>query len=304
MRRSPLIRPTLFLAGVALLIAACGPLADAIGPATVVHAPAGSIRRGRAAVAARHALPTPTDVSTTTAEPASDAAETGIAPTPGALAPGLVTHGERERRLVALTFDACETPTVPAGYDKALIAVLATTRTPATLFLGGHWMFTHPAETRDLAANPLFELGSHSWSHADFAKLSQDQIEEELRKTDNQMLALTGRTPTIFRFPYGSYSPTALAAVAQHGERAIEWDVVTGDPDRHVSAARMLATVSARVRNGSIIVMHMNGRGWHTAAALPSMIKRLRAEGYTFVTVSELLGRQSPLPSGAARTTP
>jgi peptidoglycan/xylan/chitin deacetylase (PgdA/CDA1 family) len=47
-------------------------------------------------------------------------------------------------------------------------------------------------------------------------------------------------------------------------------------------------------RNGSIVVMHINGRGWHTAEALPAIISRLRERGFTFVTVSEMLENKSP----------
>lgn len=48
--------------------------------------------------------------------------------------------------------------------------------------------------------------------------------------------------------------------------------------------------VRERVQNGSIIVMHANGRGWHTAESLPQMIEYLQSQGYTLVTVSQLLG--------------
>jgi peptidoglycan/xylan/chitin deacetylase (PgdA/CDA1 family) len=72
--------------------------------------------------------------------------------------------------------------------------------------------------------------------------------------------------------------------------RAIQWDVVTGDPDPNITAEMILETVKARVSNGSIIIMHVNGRGWHTAEALPEVIDWLRSQGYELVTVSELLG--------------
>jgi peptidoglycan/xylan/chitin deacetylase (PgdA/CDA1 family) len=80
-----------------------------------------------------------------------------------------------------------------------------------------------------------------------------------------------------------------LEVVAAHGLTCIEWDTVTGDPDPHIGARAILRNALG-ARNGSIIIMHMNGRGWHTAEALPRVIQRLRQRGLILVTVSRLLG--------------
>jgi len=228
----------------------------------------------------------PTDVLSPLASPT---AALRPAPTLPPAEPGLITHGDRSLPYVALTFDACQKPGKPTGYDAAIIDALVETETPATLFLGGLWMQSHPTQTQALAAQPLFELGNHSWSHPDFRELSPEEIGRELLRTQHMMYALTGRQPTLFRLPFGTYDDEALAIVARHGLRAIQWDVVTGDPDPNVSAEDIASAVTAQVRNGSIVIMHMNGRGWHTAEALPTLIERLRARGYRLVTVSQLL---------------
>ena len=202
-----------------------------------------------------------------------------------------ITRGDPTRPLIALTFDACQALYQTPGYDAKLINELINTHTPATLFLGGIWMQSHPAQTKALAANPLFELGEHSWDHADFDKLSAALITTEINETQALMFHLTGRTATLFRFPYGRYTPQAVKLIAQTGLTSVQWDVVSGDPDPHVTAQRMIAAVTHRTRDGSIIIMHMNGRGWHTAEALPQIITTLRAQGFQFVTVSQLLGR-------------
>ena len=64
---------------------------------------------------------------------------------------------------------------------------------------------------------------------------------------------------------------------------------MTGDPDPHITAQDIERAVAQRTRPGSIVIMHMNGRGWHTAEALPTVIKDLRRRGYQFVTVSQAL---------------
>lgn len=200
-----------------------------------------------------------------------------------------ITHGERAEPIIALTFDACQDPDLPAGYDAEIIRVLLETGTPATLFLGGDWMRTHPDETRYLAAQPQFELGNHGWAHIDFATATVEEMFPEIERTQDIMWELVGRQPAVFRFPGGAYTEEALGVVAELGVRPIEWEVVSGDPDPDITAERMIPWVVNQVQNGSIIIMHMNGRGWHTAEALPAIIEQLREQGFRFVTVSQLL---------------
>jgi peptidoglycan/xylan/chitin deacetylase (PgdA/CDA1 family) len=225
----------------------------------------------------------------------------GVAPELPPIDPVLVAHGDRSLPYIALTFDACQTVGSPTGYDQAIIRILNGTHTPATLFLGGLWMQQHPAQTRALAANPLFELGNHSWSHRDFTELSPEEMSREILRTQDAMYQLTGRQSTLFRFPFDTYTDDALAVVGQHGLRAIQADVITGDADSRITTRDIVNAVTARAQNGSIIIMHMNTHGWHTAEALPPLIQHLRDQGYTFVTVSQLLGL-APLPTPIADT--
>jgi len=156
-------------------------------------------------------------------------------------------------------------------------------------------MRTHVDQTLLLASNPDFELGNHSWSHPDLPGLSEDVISREIVKTQDLLYKLTGRESKLFRLPAGKYDDLTLGVIAWHGLYTIQWDVETGDPDPTIDAARLNWAVRERVQNGSIIIMHANGRGWHTAEALPEMIEYLRGEGYTLVTVSQLLGLE-PIP--------
>jgi peptidoglycan/xylan/chitin deacetylase (PgdA/CDA1 family) len=199
-------------------------------------------------------------------------------------------HGSRSVHAVALTFDACETEH-PAGYDATVIRILRSTRTPATLFLGGRWMETHPSVTKQLSRDPLFELANHSYLHRHMHQLTDAQVQEEISKTQEVMFELTGRRARLFRAPFGEYDSRVLRVAEHFGLTAIQWDVVSGDPDRHVTAWRMLRGVARRTHNGSIIIMHLNGRGWHTAEALPMIIARLKRAGYRFATVGALLGK-------------
>jgi peptidoglycan/xylan/chitin deacetylase (PgdA/CDA1 family) len=87
----------------------------------------------------------------------------------------------------------------------------------------------------------------------------------------------------------------SLQAAAGRGQLAIQWDVITGDPDPRRSAKAIAATIITKVHPGAIVVAHANGRGRNTADALALALPKLKAEGYGFVTVSELLAAEKPV---------
>jgi len=254
----------------------------------------GPLRPAPDSVAARATKPVPT--ISPTRPPADDASPSSpplATPVRRPSSPGfetpLISHGDRASPYIALTFDAGENAAQPAGFDETIIRILTGTGTPATLFLGGLWMQRHPHQAEALAANPLFELGNHAWSHPDFTQLSPEAMAIEIQQTQAVMRQLTGRQATLFRFPFGAYNAEALQVVSEQGLLAIQWDVLTGDPDPGISAKDIVQTVTAQAQNGSIVIMHLNGRGQHTAEALLAIINRLRDRGYTFVTISQLL---------------
>ena len=97
------------------------------------------------------------------------------------------------------------------------------------------------------------------------------------------------RVPQAFRFPYGTCNAQALQLLARLGLVDIQWSIVTGDPDRHQYARKIASLILNRIEPGAIIICHANGRGWWTADALPLFVPKLKALGYEFVTISELL---------------
>ena len=106
----------------------------------------------------------------------------------------------------------------------------------------------------------------------------------------------------LFRFPYGSCTPAGVAAVNAIGSVVIQWDTVSGDPDG-TSARAIVRNVFSTVRPGSIVVMHANGRGTHTAEALRTIIPKLKAEGYRFLTVADLIKAGRPVAATACYIT-
>lgn len=202
--------------------------------------------------------------------------------------PGVVHAGSRTEKRIALTFDACATR-APSKVDRGVIDVLVETQTRATFFLGGKWMTDHPSETRLLASLSQFELGNHSYLHPHMPMLDGTGIAKELRRTQEILRSLTGRTARWFRPPYGEWSAAVVETAAVLGLRTVMYDLASGDPDSQATSDMLIEYVVRKARNGSIVVMHANGRGWHTAEALPVIISRLRARGFELVTIGELL---------------
>jgi peptidoglycan/xylan/chitin deacetylase (PgdA/CDA1 family) len=203
--------------------------------------------------------------------------------------PQVIAHGSRSARRLALTFDACATRN-PSHYDTLVTKVLVETGTHATIFLGGKWMEEEREQTLDLASHPQFELANHTFLHPHLKSVSDERIREELVMTQAVLYTLTGRQATFFRPPYGEYDERCVRIAAALGLHTIEFDLASGDPDKHATREKLIEYVTEKAKNGSIIVMHINHRGWHTAEALPEIIRRLRARGFELVTVGELLG--------------
>jgi peptidoglycan-N-acetylglucosamine deacetylase len=220
------------------------------------------------------------------------------------------------RKLIALTFDFCEQPNEVAGYQGEIVDFLRDNSVKATFFTGGKWLLTHQERAQQLMADALFEIGNHTWGHRNFRVISQEVMRDEIWQTQHAYARLRASlearaclTPggglahqqapvnmMLFRFPFGACNPHALHEVQLTGLRSIQWDVSAGDAWKQQTSDRIVQVVTKSVSSGSIVLFHANGRGWHTANALPRIVKELKAKSYTFVTVSELLAEPGAQP--------
>jgi peptidoglycan/xylan/chitin deacetylase (PgdA/CDA1 family) len=128
-----------------------------------------------------------------------------------------------------------------------------------------------------------------------FIRIPDDQVRRELAWTQTVMYSLTGRRATLYRPPYGEHDERISEIAAEAGLITVQFDLASGDPDPGLSRERLLRSVTMGVRNGSIVVMHMNGRGWKTAEALNDIIAELRRKGFNLVTVGEMMRTADPI---------
>ena len=202
--------------------------------------------------------------------------------------PQVINYGVRSEKRIALTFDACSS-IHQSQLDRKLVQVLVDYNVPATLFMGGKWVEDQPEAAKELADNPLFEIANHGFHHRHLTRLDRATTKQELQRAQDAIETITGVRPRYFRAPYGEYNRQLVKVAAGLGLTTIQYDLASGDPDKRATAKRLSRHVLHNVKGGSIVVMHINQRGWHTAEALPTIIRDLREQGYTFVTVSELL---------------
>lgn len=219
----------------------------------------------------------------------------------------IITHGDRNKKEIALTFDAEMTDGMKASflagapsYDKRIIDTLIATHTKATIFLTGMWTELYPKVAQSFAQNPLFDIGSHSYADTSYngtcfglKQIQDTQDLEEIEATQKIIRDTTGLEVKYFRFPGGCYSPKDVDIVTRAaGLTIVHWDVVGADGFNQ-NANLIVRNVVENVQNGSIIVLHLNGSPTSpkTADALPQIITILKQKGFTFVKISELLNQ-------------
>ena len=209
-------------------------------------------------------------------------------------------------KYIAITLDYCELCTNINGYQSQVISYLREQNTPATLFISGKWMRSHPDITQQLMVDPLFEIGNHAWSHANFGIAPVDLIDQQVLATQAQYILLRNQIakkalsigmrdemnsipeqPLLFRLPYGRCNDVSLQRLQHLGLKVIQWN--------HVGLEGYPATQSAceafvdKLHSGSIVLLHGNHVPKHTLSFLQKVIPLLRQKGFTCVTVSTLL---------------
>jgi chitin deacetylase len=198
----------------------------------------------------------------------------------------LVTRVETADSLVALTLD--DGPNLE--YTDSVLAILADSNVRATFFVVGAALARHLDLGRRIV-DAGHELGNHSFSHQRMVLKTPGFVRREVEVTDSVIRAAGQRGAIHFRPPYGKRLVMLPWFLSRTDRMTVLWDL---EPDSYPGIARdpgrLVDHVLARVRPGSIILLHLEGSTRASGrAALPRLIGALRAAGYEFVTVSQLM---------------
>lgn len=181
-------------------------------------------------------------------------------------------------RCIALTFDDGPNPiTTPQ-----ILSILEQEQVHASFFVVGS-RINGKTEIIQRMYEDGDEIGNHSWTHPDLTKLNPQQIQDQVNKTQQAIVATGVPAPTLFRPPYGAVNAQVLANIPMTmmfwNEDPRDWAANT--------PGQVLAAVMSAAHPGGVIDMHDI---YHvTVGALPAIIDQLRAQQYNFVTVSQLL---------------
>ncbi|MGB8955439.1 MAG: polysaccharide deacetylase family protein [Tumebacillaceae bacterium] len=198
----------------------------------------------------------------------------------------LFYSGPRNLKQVALTFD--DGPEMQ--YTPQILDVLKRNDVHATFFLVGARAEKYPQIVKRIS-DEGHAIGNHTYDHANLTKLTVEQVRDEVEQGERSLTKILGYHPAIFRAPFGAANAPVLREVAHMNYKIIDWSVDTRDW-AGVSTNQIVANVRKEVFPGGIILQHtFAGRGGlrNTVEALPQIIDELKANGYAFVTIPELL---------------
>ncbi len=198
----------------------------------------------------------------------------------------LFLSGNRDKKVVALTFD--DGP--DDNYTPRVLDILNRQGVKATFFLVGSRVKEYPSVVSQLVESG-HQVAWHGWTHTNFRLKSVEEVRREMANTASAFKETINLDPVMFRPPFGELSLEALKELADSGHTAVGWNADSLDW-RSIPVDLVLANALVNTRPGSIIVMHSAGTILEgTVKALPELIYTLKAQGYGFVTVADLLDK-------------
>ncbi|MFF2549693.1 polysaccharide deacetylase family protein [Nocardia sp. NPDC058058] len=197
----------------------------------------------------------------------------------------IVPRVDTDRPVVALTLDDGPTERTPQ-----LLKALADAGIPATFYLIGSELAAHPEQGAAIA-RAGHEIGNHTYTHRRMILVGPGTVRDEIERTDAE-IAKTGYAGTItVRPPNGKKLLGLPMYLSDHDRTTVMWDVEP-DSGKRPTTEQIVTETLARVRPGSIILLHaMYESGAASLAAIGPIAAGLKARGYTFVTISDLLAK-------------
>ena len=190
--------------------------------------------------------------------------------------------------MVALTFDDG-----PSRDDlEPVLDALDRAGVPGTFYIVGEQAAKNPGALEALVAAG-HELGNHSWDHRRLVAVTPGTVEEEITSTDEVIAAAGQEGPITFRPPNAKKLVVLPLWLAQYDRTTVMWDVEVDEFSETPTPEDLAAEAAAQVTPGSIILLHPWYGRERTRQAIGPLVEQLRAQGYSFVTVSDLLSRES-----------
>ncbi|MFB8377304.1 polysaccharide deacetylase family protein [Paenibacillus taichungensis] len=192
------------------------------------------------------------------------------------------------KKCIALTFDIGWGGKVPTPVLEALSASRVK---KATFFLSSHWVLERPLLARKIK-NHGYEIGSHGRLHQNYTEHSNRWITREVRAAESIIRKVTGVKCRLIRTPNGDMNQRVIQLLGSLGYSTVHWSKDSMDWT-NPGVRTIIRNSTTGVKSGDILLLHASDSARQTARALPSIIRKLRRQGFVFVTVSELLSMRS-----------
>lgn len=218
---------------------------------------------------------------------------------------GVVTTFHTTKKEVALTFDACGGTPRSSQYDAGLIDYLIENHIPATLFINSRWIQSNPEIFQRLSANPLFEIANHGTAHRPLSvngksvynlagTASPEEVAHEINGNGDLIEKLTGKRPVFFRSGTAYYDEKAVEIAHKNGVEIAGFSIL-GDAGATFSPSKVAQQIES-ARSGDILIFHMNHPEGGTREGIINGVAKLKAEGFSFVRLSDIKEHLNRLP--------
>ncbi len=188
---------------------------------------------------------------------------------------------DRSDNLISISFDCAWGD----EYTDELLSVMDEYDVKCTFFAVEFWTKKYPERIKAIS-EAGHEIGTHSATHPHMSKMSKEKIAEELKSSAAAITEITGKKVELFRAPFGEYDNEVISAAKELGLFTVQWDVDSLDW-KNLSSREIADRIIKRTKSGSIILCHNNGL--HTAESLPQIFSALKAKGFKFVPIGELI---------------
>ncbi len=190
-----------------------------------------------------------------------------------------------DEKKIAISFDCAW----GVDYTDSLLNTMQKENVTCTFFMVEFWTNKHPEYVKKIS-DLGHEIGTHSSTHPYMSKLNKEAIIKELTISSNAIEKVTNKKVELFRAPYGDYNDLLIDTAKELSLFTIQWDIDSLDW-KDLSKEQIVNRVVSKAHNGAIVLFH--NQGLHTHEALPEIITRLKAEGYKFVPIGELIYKEN-----------
>ncbi|MDP2232347.1 MAG: polysaccharide deacetylase family protein, partial [Actinomycetota bacterium] len=170
---------------------------------------------------------------------------------------------------------------------EEVLAVLAKEQVKATFFMVGRQVYRYPNLVKRIR-DEGHALGNHTQGHAYLSKATPEAVRAQIADGQTAIQKTAGVKAGWFRPPGGIMTPTVGREVSRYGLRVAMWTVDPQDWKRP-PVSIIVQRVITNTKPGAVVLMHDGGgERANTVEALGPIIRELKKQGYTFVTLDEL----------------